>query len=257
MYPDEAAIESKETKELIVDSLRRKTASIDFRFRSRLARCGDTVNVCNLPMCPLCVDRLARLLVFEMTRSLLGLREFGQIPMSWLSADLSDVRVPIGELSRLDLLHLNRRISRRYDRVGFPLTFSSVRLVVIAGTRKRKPMWQARVDSLIIGALHRRVEHLLIRWQGGQLPRGSLGIIRVDDVVFAAIKPVPYQVTAPDDELECMLANAPQQAELARWLAQYQISDRYALTGLCWADGQLMVQLNARASLATTAITTT
>jgi hypothetical protein len=248
--PDALAVEWRIGRGLMISALARDETLFGRRLRKKLQACDDTFGkACNLPMCPTCVEKLRRSLILEVTRCLGGLANFAKIPMSRLNADLPGQQYEVGELHRLDLPSLNQSIHDRYARAHFPLTFSSVRLVAIEHVGSAKPVWQARVNSLIVGAQSDLVRNFLIKSYRSQPPKHWPGKLCIDDVLFCAVQPEFYHETEDETEDYCIRLTPPQLAELARWLAQCEMSDRYVLSGCSWRDGRIRLAAQARESL--------
>jgi hypothetical protein len=97
-----------------------------------------------------------------MSSSLITLSRMGELPVTWVEADLPGQRYRLGHLYLINLRSLNRQIQRQYRRAGFTLAFSGVQISLNdkISTKNRKfgeicnigkPLWQARVRSVIVG----------------------------------------------------------------------------------------------------------
>jgi hypothetical protein len=76
----------------------------------------------NLSLCSVCVERTQRALIAAVRSSLRTFLRADQLPISWIQADLPDQRYRRGDLHRIRLSSLHRRIQRQYPEAGFPLT---------------------------------------------------------------------------------------------------------------------------------------
>jgi hypothetical protein len=115
---------------------------------------GTAAQSCNLPMCPVCVERTLRSWIKDAAWLLLTLRDESQVPIIAVQHDLPGERYD--NLFDINLRSLNRRIGRDYAQAGFPLTFSGIQLSFSYDDTMHQ-VWQAGACSVIVGLPKRDV----------------------------------------------------------------------------------------------------
>jgi hypothetical protein len=212
-----------------------------------LYSCLGGVKQCNLPLCPLCVQRLRISLA-------LGVREYlGQLllnpklSMSVFAADVPGGSRPIGHLNRINLRQINHVIKEQLKALRLPLVLAGVNVSLIENGLAKTSFWQAHVSGVVVGLSARRARKVLKELYPGdrwaQYPEGypgytlpqALGETVWPDYIRQVERLDPWW--GADGEIGFatrtvhLALHPPQMRELAEWLAQYEMSARYALIG--------------------------
>jgi hypothetical protein len=236
--PEEIEHEARITKEAMIRSLKLGPASEDRKLGKTLRACRDFywTQRCGRPICPVCVERLRRSFILEAAACIAFLMQKRKFPISSLCADLPGQCYQLGDLRRLDLTSLNRRIRCQYARAGFPLALSGIHLALIEDRRTNaKPVWQARVCSVIAGLAKRDLPASLAGIFPPDSWRTSADDHDVGEALYDTIQPVFYREVIDKrrggPRTRSLKLQPPQMRELAHWLARYDMSVRYSLVG--------------------------
>jgi hypothetical protein len=195
---------------------------------------------CYLAMCPPCVRELRIsfiLAALSCTDELRSVVKQG-FPMTAFSADLNIGTYPVGQLDQMDLPLLKSRIQREHRRAGFPLAFAGINISLNdESPSKNPPFWQARVDGVVVGLEVDAVKAAL----GRLYPRAAstsrpLERSELSQALNDVIKPTfarrvtriggMGRQTTDNYDLD-----ASQLRELALALGEFELTERYALTG--------------------------
>jgi hypothetical protein len=210
------------------------------KMAKKLAKCA-TGHPCKLSTCPSCVRRLRRGFILDALRLVEKLQRRGKLPITAFSAVSMRDQYPVGQLHKLDLPLINKRIQRQHQRARFPLVFAGVDISFNeASPPTSPPYWQAQVYGIVVGLGVDAVKADLKRlYHGGPSVPKPLWV-RVCSELPAALsytlKPqFVRRVSYTDDTgrpntRKCSLKPAPAR-ELALCLGRYQLPVRYALTG--------------------------
>jgi hypothetical protein len=234
---------TRKVAQALLDSKRRR----DRQMCDSLYSCFGGVKQCNLPLCPLCVQRLRISLA-------LGVREcFGRRllnpkwSMSFFEADLPGGSRPIGHLNRINLRQINHLIKEQLKALRLPLVLAGLNISLIQNGLAKTSFWQARVSGVVVGLSARRAQKVLKelypedRWE--QYPEGypgyaleeALGKIVWPEYVRQVERLYPWRGAGTKLGFATMTVHLPlhppQMRELAEWLGQYEMSARYALIG--------------------------
>jgi hypothetical protein len=138
----------------MVRSLTKGEHPRDEELADKLRGCNrDGGSPCVLPMCPVCFTIIYVYIFREWLKCIGPLFWEPKLQFSSLRLAVPGESYPIGPLDEIDLPSINRRIQREYERVGFPLVFSTLDISLIADSpQKVQPFWQAGVYSLIFSS---------------------------------------------------------------------------------------------------------
>jgi hypothetical protein len=175
----------------------------------------------------------------EALRLVEKLQRRGKVPITAFSAVSIRDQYPVGQLHKLDLPLINKRIQRQHQRARFPLVFAGVDISFNeASPPTSPPYWQAQVYGIVVGSGVDAVKAALKRlYPGGPSVPKPLWV-RVCSELPAALsymlKPqfvrrIGY-TRGRRNTRKCSL-KAAQARELALCLGRYQLPVRYALTG--------------------------
>ena len=165
-----------------------------------------------------------------------------------------------GKLRVADLLSLNERLKKRHERAGFPLVFAGVDVslnVFDNSTSTRR--WQLQVYGVVIGCTPEQVRTALsgLYPAAKRTPR-PLKVNRCNNLAAAvsyAIKPyfgrrVSYIGRNGRRQTRKVPLNSSEIRELAVWIDQYRLADRYLLRGCRGRRNKpIVIDTTARAEL--------
>jgi hypothetical protein len=242
-WPAEIQGEMQNARKIMVRALRRGTAVSDRKLSEKLAACRDRQDErCYLSMCPVCVERLRASFLLEGAACIAPLVQRRKFPISWWCADLPGQRYQLGDLRKINLPALNRRIRHQYLQAGIPLAISGVHLALVEDRRTNtKPIWQARVCSVIVGLAKRqlpgKLRDLFPEQSFGPSSNRDLGeaLYSVIDPVF--IHELTHKKAIYVERIGATVKNEgldlppPQMRELVHCLARYEMPVRYTLAG--------------------------
>jgi hypothetical protein len=233
-----------ETKKDVVERRRKMIRALNrggraaAKMAKKLARCTAS-DPCKLSMCPSCVRRLRREFILDALRLVEKLQRRGKLPITAFSAVSIHDQYPVGQLHKLDLPLINKRLQRQHQRARFPLVFAGVDISFNEASPPTSPAyWQVQVYGVVVGLGVDAVKGALKRLYlgGASVPKPLW--VRVCSELPAAlsytIKPrfvrrVGY-TRGRRNTRKCSLKPA-QARELALCLGRYQLPARYALTG--------------------------
>jgi hypothetical protein len=208
-----------------------------------LRRCRATAP-CEQPICPRCVRQVRRSFVQAALDCIDHVRRSCQLkntPITAFSAVLTEEQYAAGDLADADLHRINERLQRRHLRCGFSLVFAGVDLSF--NTRSdglEQPYWQFQVYGVVVG-LDCDGTKVALAYLYPKTPNTSrpLRVRKCDDLAKALsyiIKPyfserVNYRDTTGRMNIHTVRLKPDQIRELAPWLFQYPLTERYLLTG--------------------------
>jgi len=134
----------------------------DRPLKYRLLTCNyEKEEWCDLPACPVCVERQQRSLIRATSKWLSSFLDEGKLPISWIEADLPDQRYRFRDLCKINLPALNRQIRSAYQQAGFLATFSGINILFVDNECTNTNSWKAVVSSVIVGHPHRDVMRVI------------------------------------------------------------------------------------------------
>jgi hypothetical protein len=216
----------------------------DSWYKQKLAACGgDVAQSCNLPMCPVCVERTLKSLIKEAVWLLLTVCDGGQVPIIVVQHDLPGKRYERDDLFDISLPSLNQSIRRQYRQAGFPLAFSGVQLSCIDDGSMETEVWQAGVCSVIVGLPKRDVLAAIKRLCPDPSPE-RWRELDAGEALLSTIDPGWYREITQKEANGSMdkridLLPRSQLRRLGYCLNHHKITDRYALTGCRLSDDGL------------------
>jgi hypothetical protein len=158
----------------------------------------------------------------------------------------------LGQLDQIDLPSINQRLQRQYQDVGFMLIVAATDVSLIEDSSRRgRPVWQAGVFGIALGL------------PVGRLPKQA--VKRLDP----GQKPMPFSVYLPEPlrvafkpELRREFGKGHREhrlqalhmRELARFLARYDMPDRYVLSGCRLRDDRIQLNLGVQELLKESAL---
>jgi hypothetical protein len=231
--------QTRENRDHLVRQLRNGDRSAQL-FADKLAKC-QTHRRCGSSTCPICVRRLRKEFILDALRLVEKLRRRGKLPITAFSAASVRDQYPVGQLHRLNLPLINKRIQRQHQRAQFPVVFAAADISFNeASPPKSPPYWQAQVYGIVVGLGVDAVKAALKRLYPAapSVPR-PLRVRECSDLPAALsylIKPqfvrrIGYiDDTGRQNTRKCGL-KAAQARELALCLGRYQLPLRHALTG--------------------------
>jgi hypothetical protein len=210
---------------------------------------------CNSPICPMCVRALRRWFICE---TIACFNELSAANPSALrgkvtafSAIPREEEYREGRLHVADLLSLGERLQKRHERAGFPLVFAGVDVslnVFDNSTSTRR--WQLQVYGVVIGCTPEQVRTALsgLYPAGKRTPR-PLKVNRCNKfaaTVSYTIKPyfgrrVSYIGRNGRRQTRKVPLKSSEIRELAVWIDQYRLADRYLLRGCRRKQGKRIV----------------
>jgi hypothetical protein len=216
----------------------------------KLADCRDRRR-CGSPICPMCVRALRRWFVCETVTCINGLLSSnpsglrGRV-VSFLAIPAEEHRFGKGALP--DLKRLNRTLQRRFQRDKFPLAFSGVDVSLnLFNNSIGRARWQPHLYGLVVGLTREEVKEALSAYypprKRAQRPVHVKNCNSLPPVLSYCIKPYfsrhsGYRDRRKNNRAEPLKGSQVQ--ELAIWLDQYKLADRYLLRG-CRKRGQHLV----------------
>jgi hypothetical protein len=230
--------ETFERQSKMVLALGEKDAAATWAQRLRWCRGGQ----CILSMCPSCLREqricfiLGALSSTDKIRSVLN--QAPELPITAFSGVLNNGRYPVGQLDHMDLPFLKRRVQRELQRAGFPLAFAGINISFIEeNPPQNPPFWQAQVDGVVVGfevdavksALQSR--YLSTASNPRALERAKLPQALSDVIQPTFVRQVTYINNAGHQTTENYDLDASQLQELALALSEFELPDRFALTG--------------------------
>jgi hypothetical protein len=213
------------------------------RVARRLQKCRNAA-LCGSPICPRCVRQLRKSFVTAALDCIDNVRNKHRlitIPITAFSAILTEEQYSPGDLADADLHQINERLQRRHQRCKFPLVFAGVDLSFNTDSNGlEKPYWQFQVYGIVVGVdpddTKAALAHLYPKTQNTPRP---LRVKKCDDLAKALsymIKPyfserVNYRDTTGRMNINTVRLKSDQIRELAPWLCQYPLPERYVLSG--------------------------
>jgi hypothetical protein len=187
-----------------------------------------------------------------------------KIPITAFSAVLSEEQYHVGELVAADLCLINERLQRRHLRCGFPLVFAGVDLSF--NTHSNRPgegFWQFQVYGIVVDLGAERVRAAL-----ELLYPASTNILRplyvkectnLAKALSYVIKPyfserVNYRDDTGRMNTRTVKLKAAEIRELAPWMCQYPLTERYVLTGARRYSDRIEVHLSTLKKLTNLAL---
>jgi hypothetical protein len=231
--------QARESRDQLVRQLRNGDRSTRL-LADKLANCQKTRR-CGLAICPFCVRRLRKGFILDALRLVERLRRRGKLPITAFPAASIRDQYPVGQLQKLDLAQINKRIQRQHQRAHFPVVFAGVDISFNeASPPKSPPYWQRQVYGIVVGLGVDAVKAALKRLYPAapSIPR-PLRVRECSDLPAALsylIKPqfvrrIGYiDDTGRQNTRKCGL-KAAEARELALCLGRYQLPLRHALTG--------------------------
>jgi hypothetical protein len=242
--------EARETHQGMIAAL---TDPRERSFRQKLTACGsDRGEWCNLPMCPICVERTQRSLTKVAAKCLLTVFSVCELPIVAIQADLPGQRYKGGDLCDINLPSLNQQIQEQYTEAGFPLAFSGVGISLIEDDCAETEFWQADVCSVIVGLPKRDVMRAIKRFYPQQL------LVRSPDLdlvkaLQSTIEPQFFrQFSKHDDGSQGTRRDRLWGRELRRaahCFIWHKMSVRYVLTGCRLTDEGIKLNSGVRRRL--------
>jgi hypothetical protein len=218
------------------------SAKLEKRARDLAEKLTECANgfPCNLSMCPICVRGLRESFVLAALRLIEGLQRKRKLPLTAFSAVGGCDQYLPGNLARMELPLINKRVQRQHQRAGFPLVFAGIDLSWDEYIPPNKPpFWQAQMYGVIVGldveAVKSAIKHLYSRAPSIPKPFHTRECLKVPEALSYIIKPAfVRQVRYIDHPRRCPLKfwlKASQLREMALCLGRYKLPVRYALTG--------------------------
>jgi hypothetical protein len=200
---------------------------------------------CGSPTCPMCVRALRSWFICQAVDCINGLRLSNPSALRGKVVRFSAVpseEYRFGGLSHADLHTLNKRLKKRHERAGFPLAFAGVDISLnVLNNAISDACWQPHVYGLVIGLTREQVrEALSPHYPPGEHAPRPLLVTRckkVAAVLSYCIKPYFSRRSGYRNDHNGRRnnrgqpLNGSQIRELAVWLDQYNLADRYLLRG--------------------------
>lgn len=209
----------------------------------RLRRCRSKAP-CQQPMCPRCVRELRKSFVPAALICIKQARETCQsykLPITAFSAVLAEEQHLVGNLGNADLHRINERLQRRHQRCDFPLVFAGVDLSFNTYSDVRKqPYWQFQIYGIVVGLdcddTKATLAHLYPKTPNTRRPLRVRKCSNLAKALSYIIKPyfserVSYRDDTGRMNIQTVKLKAAQVRELAPWISQYPLTERYMLTG--------------------------
>jgi hypothetical protein len=209
----------------------------------KLRRCRKNKG-CGSPICPRCVRRLRRSFVKGAINCVAQARTTNEIPDDQIvafSAVLAEERYAAGDLYNADLRKINERLQRRHQRAGLALVFAGVDISWNEDSEERwPPHWQLQVYGVCVGLDVTEIRSRLAKqYPANDTTPKPLRVRRCRNlakVLSYMIKPYfGRRVSYLDDtgrfNSRKVGLKRQQAQELARWIDNYPLTARYALTG--------------------------
>jgi hypothetical protein len=165
-----------------------------------------------------------------------------------------------GDLADLDLRALNEKLQKRHERAMLPLVFAGVDISLdVFHNSMADAYWQPHVYGLVIGRTLDQVQAALSgHYRSGEHARSALHVKRcrkLAAVLSYCIKPYFSRRSGYRDDHNGRKnnrgqpLNSSQIRELAVWLNQYRLQDRYLLRGCRKRGSHIVVNPAVRAEL--------
>jgi len=210
------------------------------RLADKLKACANG-SPCDLSMCPICVRRLRASFVLPALKVIRRVQRKRKLPITAFSAVLKNGRYPVGNLAKIDLPVINRRVQRQHQRAQFPLVFAGIDISLNEdGRQTRRSHWQVQAYGVVVGldvdAVKKALQRLYPRTSSAPRPLRVRECCELPEALSYVIKPefvrrVSYiDDTGRHNTRKCSL-KAAQLRELALCLGRYRSSVRHALTG--------------------------
>jgi hypothetical protein len=174
------------------------------------------LRVCNLSVCLFCLYQVCISIGLGIRNSLGEFLRNSQLPMSYFVAHLTGRSCSGSRLDQIDLRAVNRWIIRQHKILGVPLAFAGVG-VSSSQESGPAPAWQGEVFSIVFGLSARRLRTAL----NALHPAAATSYQRLG----------PELLSFTLGELAETVAPVPQRRKVVRYLAQYEMPVRFALTG--------------------------
>ena len=218
---------------------------------------------CGSPICPMCVRALRRWFVCETVGCIRGLLSSNPSGLrgrevSFLASPTEEHRFGKGALP--DLQRLNKTLQRRFQRHKFPLAFAGVDVSLnLFNNSIARARWQPHLYGLVVGLTREEVKAALSAYypprQRAQRPLHVKNCNSLPPVLSYCIKPYFSRHSGYRDRRKGHKNNLPeplkgsQVQELALWLDQYRLSDRYVVRGCRKRGDRIIVYADVRAEL--------
>jgi hypothetical protein len=199
---------------------------------------------CGSPICPVCVRRLRRSFIKGGMACIADICRTGNVPGEHVvafSAVLGEEQYAVGQLHKADLLQVNKRLQRRFQRAGLPVVLAGVDISLNEDSTGRwPPYWQLKLYGVVVGLIRLEVKQRLavnlpvsdriprpfrVR-TCRELPKPLSYIIKP-----MLIRRVSYIDPTGRFNTRKVPIKSAEMRELAVWLDQYPLTARYLLTG--------------------------
>jgi hypothetical protein len=218
---------------------------------------------CNSPICPMCVRALRRWFICETVGCIRGLLSSnpsglrGRV-VSFLAIPAEEHRFGKGALP--DLHRLNKTLQQRFRRDKFPLVFAGIDVSLnLFNNSIARARWQPHLYGLVVGLTREEVKAALSSYypprKRAQRPLHVYNCNSLPPVLSYCLKPYFSRHSGYRDPYNkrrnsrAQPLKGPQIPELAVWLDQYKLSDRYVVRGWWKRGDRLVVNANVRAEL--------
>jgi hypothetical protein len=218
---------------------------------------------CGSPICPMCVRALRRRFIFQAAGCVNDLRLSNPAALRGKVVRFSAVppeAYRFGHLADADLCALNKKLQKRHERAEFPLVFAGVDISLnVFDNSTSDACWQPHVYGLVIGLTPDQVRAALAaHYPPGEHARRPLLVTRCKKlaaVLSYCIKPYFSRRSGYRDDHNGRRNSGPQplnslqMQDLATWLDQYRLEDRYLLRGCRKQGSRIVINPAARAEL--------
>jgi len=211
----------------------------------------------------MCVRALRRWFICETVSCVNGL--LSSNPSGLRGRVVSFLGIPCGEHrfgkgALPDLQRLNKTLQRRFQRHKFPLAFAGVDVSLnLFNNSIARARWQPHLYGLVVGLTREEVKAALSAYypprQRAQRPLHVKNCNSLPPVLSYCIKPYFSRHSGYRDPYNKRRNNraqplkGPQIPELAVWLDQYRLADRYLLRGCRKRGDRIIVYADVRAEL--------
>lgn len=218
---------------------------------------------CGSPICPMCVRALRRWFICETVGCVNGLLSSnpsglrGRV-VSFLAIPTEEHRLGKGALP--DLKRLNKTLQKRFERDEFPLVFAGVDVSLnLFNNSIARASWQPHLYGLVVGLTREEVKAALSAYypprKRAQRPLHVNNCNSLPPVLSYCIKPYFSRHSGYRDSKNKRRNNQPeplkgsQVQELALWLDQYTLTDRYVVRGWRKRGDRIVINPTARTRL--------
>jgi hypothetical protein len=215
------------------------------RIAKRLARkiknCADGEEACETATCPVCVRELRQSFILGASDLIRKIQRNYELPITAFSAILIRERYSVGELFKANLIQINSRLQRQWQRRELPFVCAGIDVSLNEDSRQDPSLyWQIHVWGIVVGLDEKGTKNALKNLYSAD--ESTPKPLFVEECTYLpgalnyAIKATfVRRVSFTDNQgrwkTRKVSLGSSQLRELSTWLGQYPLPIRYLLIG--------------------------